>query len=370
MPAALERALKRRAAKLGLGKERRDAYVYGTLRKTGWKPSHQMNTDERAVRLAAIDKKLESLVQFQYDDPDDQRRFPYGKTAAVGGAVGGGYLLNRAVQRTGGWGANLAAGRTAFADRLAGQLRFPGGGPGAAVGSTLARGAKTISPALAKLKGLVKPVLARVGLESKEKPIRLDETLLQPFQGDAFESKISQEQFPAGLSPAAALRMPFPELMKLLQRKQILRQVFSEKHGRLVELNDKLDAIYFREDRSGKTIKGGLAVAGGAAGVYGGYKGIQALKPVARYKAGEAAAIKAGARSIVSGKLAKIRDIPGYYGRMSRAFYKGARHARLSAKIDGLIELEFPEKLKQKIKEKVDKAKGKKKGHQSHGGGT
>lgn len=38
MPKKLERKLKRRCKKLGLGKERCDAYVYGTLRKTGWKP--------------------------------------------------------------------------------------------------------------------------------------------------------------------------------------------------------------------------------------------------------------------------------------------------------------------------------------------
>jgi hypothetical protein len=41
MPAKLERALKRRAAKMGLRGKRADAYVYGTMRKTGWKPSTQ-----------------------------------------------------------------------------------------------------------------------------------------------------------------------------------------------------------------------------------------------------------------------------------------------------------------------------------------
>ena len=38
MPKKLERALKREAKKKHLSKKREDAYVYGTLRKTGWKP--------------------------------------------------------------------------------------------------------------------------------------------------------------------------------------------------------------------------------------------------------------------------------------------------------------------------------------------
>lgn len=41
MPAKLERALKSEAKKKGMKGKRADAYVYGTLRKTGWKPSTQ-----------------------------------------------------------------------------------------------------------------------------------------------------------------------------------------------------------------------------------------------------------------------------------------------------------------------------------------
>lgn len=41
MPKKMEEALKREAAKRGLTGERKDAYVYGTLRKTGWVPSTQ-----------------------------------------------------------------------------------------------------------------------------------------------------------------------------------------------------------------------------------------------------------------------------------------------------------------------------------------
>ena len=38
MPKALEQKLKRQAKKKGLSKKRTGAYVYGTMRKTGWKP--------------------------------------------------------------------------------------------------------------------------------------------------------------------------------------------------------------------------------------------------------------------------------------------------------------------------------------------
>jgi hypothetical protein len=41
MPKALEEKLKREAKKKGLKGERADAYVYGTLRKTGWKPQRE-----------------------------------------------------------------------------------------------------------------------------------------------------------------------------------------------------------------------------------------------------------------------------------------------------------------------------------------
>ena len=38
MPKALEKKLKAQTRKKGYGKKRADAYVYGALRKTGWKP--------------------------------------------------------------------------------------------------------------------------------------------------------------------------------------------------------------------------------------------------------------------------------------------------------------------------------------------
>lgn len=41
MPKALEKKLMSQARKKGLGKKRTGAYVYGTLRKTGWTPKRK-----------------------------------------------------------------------------------------------------------------------------------------------------------------------------------------------------------------------------------------------------------------------------------------------------------------------------------------
>ena len=41
MPKAMEQKLKTQAKSKGMGKGRARAYVYGTLRKTGWKPKHR-----------------------------------------------------------------------------------------------------------------------------------------------------------------------------------------------------------------------------------------------------------------------------------------------------------------------------------------
>ena len=41
MPKELEEKLKRQATKKGFTGKRKAKYVYGTLRKTGWKPSRE-----------------------------------------------------------------------------------------------------------------------------------------------------------------------------------------------------------------------------------------------------------------------------------------------------------------------------------------
>jgi len=49
MPKALERKLRKEVANKPWSKEKKDAYVYGTLRKTGWKPSHQKKSRKYKV---------------------------------------------------------------------------------------------------------------------------------------------------------------------------------------------------------------------------------------------------------------------------------------------------------------------------------
>ena len=47
MPKKMERTLKATAKKRGYSKKRTGAYVYGTMRKTGWTPSTQKKKRKR-----------------------------------------------------------------------------------------------------------------------------------------------------------------------------------------------------------------------------------------------------------------------------------------------------------------------------------
>lgn len=47
MPAKLEHDLEAQANKKGLSGDRKDAYVYGTMRKTGWKPKREGQSSQR-----------------------------------------------------------------------------------------------------------------------------------------------------------------------------------------------------------------------------------------------------------------------------------------------------------------------------------
>ena len=57
MPKALEQKLKAQVAKKNWSKERKAAYVYGTLRKTGWTPSTQKKGKKKNKALAKYLKK-------------------------------------------------------------------------------------------------------------------------------------------------------------------------------------------------------------------------------------------------------------------------------------------------------------------------
>jgi hypothetical protein len=56
MPVALERSLKATARKRGYSEERTNAYVYGTLRKTGWTPKHSKHKALKKVLHRASKK--------------------------------------------------------------------------------------------------------------------------------------------------------------------------------------------------------------------------------------------------------------------------------------------------------------------------
>lgn len=47
MPKELERKLKREAEKKGLTGERKDAFIYGTMRKMGWKPEREKKSRKK-----------------------------------------------------------------------------------------------------------------------------------------------------------------------------------------------------------------------------------------------------------------------------------------------------------------------------------
>lgn len=125
MPVAMHAALEKEADKKGLTGERRDAFIYGTMRKTGWKPKREvdksskrerrlsiptMNT--RLDRLIKLNARTNDLVEFKkLWDPETEQWVDDGTGAnraanlAVGaGVLGvGGYAGQRAISNAGGY---------------------------------------------------------------------------------------------------------------------------------------------------------------------------------------------------------------------------------------------------------------------------
>lgn len=50
MPKEMEMALQQKAKKLGLKGKALDQYVYGTMRKTGWKPSREKTSKQKTPK--------------------------------------------------------------------------------------------------------------------------------------------------------------------------------------------------------------------------------------------------------------------------------------------------------------------------------
>jgi len=60
MPKELEEKLKKEAATKGFGGKKSDAYVYGTMRKTGWVPSTQKKA-KKAKKKSSKSKYVEMV---------------------------------------------------------------------------------------------------------------------------------------------------------------------------------------------------------------------------------------------------------------------------------------------------------------------
>jgi hypothetical protein len=286
MPVALERKLKRKVAGKKMSKERKDAYVYGTLRKTGWKPKRELSA------------MLDSIIQFEQGGWNVRKVADY---VGPGGRVTGNEYKSE-----------KAPGIGAVLKRNAGKIAFPalGAVTGAALGHA---GWGRARPPATRLKlsglfeegeGLTIPSIQDAGrsaslmpatlgagvgalgfmpagiqadrvrkhqsvlnqvipmatedymkqrgiqkrpveMSANGEPIQFDASILGPWQGSkGHESKIDQLEFPAGLSPAAALAMPLPALMAYLNQRNLQQQVFSLKTERLIRLSAKLDEIH------------------------------------------------------------------------------------------------------------------------------
>jgi len=50
MPKKLEEKLKRKAKKKHLSKKRAGAFIYGAMRKTGWKPDRELNPPSHVIQ--------------------------------------------------------------------------------------------------------------------------------------------------------------------------------------------------------------------------------------------------------------------------------------------------------------------------------
>jgi hypothetical protein len=182
MPVALERKLKRQVAHKKISKERKDAYVYGTLRKTGWKPKREMNAmEDRVVRLSEISKNLDRVIQFQYDDDDDDRKKnnTLRNTAIGAGLLGAGgtaaYAASPAVRGV------VNRGYQAAAPIVSQTARTIGGGIKSAAGAVTPALTGAAQAAGGALKGGLKTglrssgaVLRRISMMFQEGPSRID----------------------------------------------------------------------------------------------------------------------------------------------------------------------------------------------------
>lgn len=158
-------------------------------------------------------------------------------------------------------------------------------------GGKLGRRAR-LAETLKKLEDLTEPIELAIDRSAliKQGSINphISEHILDPWQGVMSKSKIIQEDFPSGISPAMALRFPLPKIMRFLKarRPQLLQQDFpgfSSRMNRLIQLEKRLDSLQFAEEdyyedaSRHKTAKQAAGISAVGAGVYAGLKGHRAV---------------------------------------------------------------------------------------------
>lgn len=197
MPVAMEKALERVANKRGLTGKERDAFVYGTMRKTGWKPKREVDKKPKSIamktrldRLIELNDNTSELMEFKKVwDPetetwvDDGRPSAAANLAVGAGVLGvGGYAGHRAIDNAGGYGAVARRGVSAVANNPS----IKRGVDYAAKVGTQAKYARNLAGTLkSSPMALVKDLLKRVKgvrFESREQRIislnsKLNETL-------------------------------------------------------------------------------------------------------------------------------------------------------------------------------------------------
>lgn len=131
MPIAMEHALERVADKRGLKGEERDAFIYGTMRKTGWKPKreHKMPAVDISPKVTPfmntehLIKLSERLDAINFEDDDKKRHLirDTAGAAALGGAVYGGISAHDKIRNAGGYGKAIRDTKEVFRGGMTGN---------------------------------------------------------------------------------------------------------------------------------------------------------------------------------------------------------------------------------------------------------
>lgn len=251
MPKEMHDRLKALAERKGMKGEQKDAFIYGTMRKTGWKPKREIDSkskketttamSSRLQRLIKLDSKLDQVIELRsiplYDDDDQGTKLLpniAAGTAAAGTGVGA-FYGGRAIRRN-------VINHAGAVDNYGNLVARPG----------------MYSERLRQVKERIPQAVEAVG--PRYKALRAG--------GGAGRGAFGKGM--AGVGRMAASKKALAEAMRMLEAHP----------GMVVRLNSKLDTILFeRESRGGNFVSGGLsgtAIGAGIGGVgYGAYGALQ-----------------------------------------------------------------------------------------------